>query len=334
MPWNQKYNVNGKSAYEIAVAEGFHGDKDEWLASLVGEAGEVGPEGPEGPPGPGFEPDALLGSLRMQHGSVELTGISAGHKHRVDFAPGYFDGSPISVTWGFYGAGPPCHLKITLMDKASFTVEITPLATTAFATTGTFSVRFYWQAMQGINFTRPDMVVVPGTGGTNPPTEKTFISDAKNNRLRVWGGLAGTPQQITTNNLYYGNSNTDLPGFCGSVMLLGTTDLNAIKAIPKANIKRATLHVKNTYTRLPTGANIRFHTLTNTALPANFPAQNGTEIKLTVPYSGFASVALPLAVAQELGRTITGFTVGPQTISPDDYGYMAGMSAYVRVTYT
>ena len=32
--------VNGKSAYEIAVEEGFTGTIDEWLASLKGEKGD------------------------------------------------------------------------------------------------------------------------------------------------------------------------------------------------------------------------------------------------------------------------------------------------------
>lgn len=42
----------GKSAYEIAVDNGFEGDEDAWLASLVGPQGDEGPQGPEGPEGP------------------------------------------------------------------------------------------------------------------------------------------------------------------------------------------------------------------------------------------------------------------------------------------
>ena len=34
----------GKSAYELAVAEGFAGTLEEWLLSLVGEKGEIGAE--------------------------------------------------------------------------------------------------------------------------------------------------------------------------------------------------------------------------------------------------------------------------------------------------
>lgn len=42
----------GKSAYEVAVDNGFEGTEEDWLASLVGPEGPQGPEGPEGPEGP------------------------------------------------------------------------------------------------------------------------------------------------------------------------------------------------------------------------------------------------------------------------------------------
>src|SRR5699024_10479509 len=54
----------GKSAYEIAVDQGFEGDEQAWLESLKGDKGDPGPQGPpgadgkdgadgeQGPPGP------------------------------------------------------------------------------------------------------------------------------------------------------------------------------------------------------------------------------------------------------------------------------------------
>lgn len=42
----------GKSAYQLALESGFVGTKEEWLASLVGQAGPEGPEGKRGPEGP------------------------------------------------------------------------------------------------------------------------------------------------------------------------------------------------------------------------------------------------------------------------------------------
>jgi hypothetical protein len=60
--------AEGFSAYEIAVDNGFEGDEEEWLESLVGPQGPAGPqgepgldgadgaEGPMGPAGPQGEP--------------------------------------------------------------------------------------------------------------------------------------------------------------------------------------------------------------------------------------------------------------------------------------
>ena len=41
----------GKSAYEIAVENGYVGTEEEWLASLHGADGAQGPQGPQGPQG-------------------------------------------------------------------------------------------------------------------------------------------------------------------------------------------------------------------------------------------------------------------------------------------
>lgn len=41
----------GKSAYEIAVEQGFVGDEQAWLASLKGEKGDPGAAGAQGPKG-------------------------------------------------------------------------------------------------------------------------------------------------------------------------------------------------------------------------------------------------------------------------------------------
>jgi hypothetical protein len=61
----------GKSAYDIAVEEGFEGDVDEWLNSLVGKDGAAGQQGEQGPKGEDgkdgkdgtFDPAALFSEL-------------------------------------------------------------------------------------------------------------------------------------------------------------------------------------------------------------------------------------------------------------------------------
>ena len=71
----------GKSAYEIAVEQGFEGDEQAWLESLKGDKGDPGPQGPpgadgkdgadgeQGPPGkdaePQFTPEQVAALLAL-----------------------------------------------------------------------------------------------------------------------------------------------------------------------------------------------------------------------------------------------------------------------------
>lgn len=68
---------DGRSAYEIAVANGFEGTEQEWLESIEGDQGDPGPPGEPGEPGqdgapglPGNEgppgPGALAGPLNQR----------------------------------------------------------------------------------------------------------------------------------------------------------------------------------------------------------------------------------------------------------------------------
>lgn len=56
--------LSGKSAYQLAMENGFSGTMEEWLASLKGDPGPIGPQGPEGPPGQiegdGFDVDNVV----------------------------------------------------------------------------------------------------------------------------------------------------------------------------------------------------------------------------------------------------------------------------------
>ncbi|MFC8171196.1 hypothetical protein [Streptomyces sp. NPDC057325] len=51
-PGGGSVNADGKSAYELALAQGYEGTVTEWLASLVGPEGAQGNPGPTGPQGP------------------------------------------------------------------------------------------------------------------------------------------------------------------------------------------------------------------------------------------------------------------------------------------
>ena len=64
---------NGKSAFEIAVENGFVGTETEWLESLKGKDGAVGPQGEQGPPGKdGVTPDMSEYSTKADYENLQL----------------------------------------------------------------------------------------------------------------------------------------------------------------------------------------------------------------------------------------------------------------------
>lgn len=71
--------VNGKSAYELAVSEGYEGTLTEWLDSLVGPKGERGERGPQGATGS----DAPIGTYLPKDGTEPMTGALAMGGNRI-----------------------------------------------------------------------------------------------------------------------------------------------------------------------------------------------------------------------------------------------------------
>ena len=64
--------TNGKSAFEIAVENGFIGTETEWLESLKGKDGAVGPQGEQGPPGKdGVTPDMSEYSTKTDYEDLQ-----------------------------------------------------------------------------------------------------------------------------------------------------------------------------------------------------------------------------------------------------------------------
>lgn len=64
--------INGSSAYEIAVKNGFSGTETEWLTSLKGEKGDIGPQGLQGAKGD-TGPQGIMG----ENGTDGQNGLSA-----------------------------------------------------------------------------------------------------------------------------------------------------------------------------------------------------------------------------------------------------------------
>ena len=105
----------GKSAYEIAVENGFEGTEQEWLESLKGEKGDAGPQGPKGEDGKsayeiavenGFEgtEQEWLESLKGQDGKDGTDGkdgvsVVNATSDGVNIIFELSDGSTIEVPW-------------------------------------------------------------------------------------------------------------------------------------------------------------------------------------------------------------------------------------------
>ncbi|ETT58187.1 collagen-like protein [Paenibacillus sp. FSL H8-0457] len=80
--------IEGPSAYNIAVKQGYSGSEKEWLDSLIGPKGEAGQQGEKGEPGakgpagpkgePGFPTEAQWNELISRVEALELTQGSKG----------------------------------------------------------------------------------------------------------------------------------------------------------------------------------------------------------------------------------------------------------------
>lgn len=95
----------GLSAYEIALGNGFEGDEEAWLASLVGPQGPEGPQGPKGDKGdpgdPGFDPEELAAvALSGDYDDLDNkpTLGSAAAAATTDFAPASHSHSSSGIT--------------------------------------------------------------------------------------------------------------------------------------------------------------------------------------------------------------------------------------------
>ncbi len=100
--------ANGKSAYELAVAEGFEGSVTQWLQSLVGKQGEQGVPGEQGPAGADAPADTYL----PKDGSEAMTGPLPMGGNRITNA-----GTPVEAADGAtkdYVDGLLAHKSIAL----------------------------------------------------------------------------------------------------------------------------------------------------------------------------------------------------------------------------
>ena len=89
---------DGKSAYEIAVNNGFTGTETEWIASLKGEQGIQGPKGERGIQGPkGDKGDSGVNGVDGQNGTDGIGITSTEINESGELVLTYSDGSTANV---------------------------------------------------------------------------------------------------------------------------------------------------------------------------------------------------------------------------------------------
>ncbi len=102
--------ADGKSAYEIAVENGFEGDEKAWLASLKGDKGNTGPAGADGKPGADGK-DGITPTVGS-NGNWYLGTTDTGQPSRGEQGPAGKDGAGLDVT----GASVGQLVKIAAVD--------------------------------------------------------------------------------------------------------------------------------------------------------------------------------------------------------------------------
>jgi hypothetical protein len=355
MPWNQKYNVNGKSAYQSAVALGFQGGEDEWLSGLRGPLGPPGPPGPKGDKGdPGQDKEAELHSLRIMHGISNLFNVPSGHKFRINFKPGYFlQNEPLSLSWGFNAPSSwPVFVRtvnfasdLSWAEAEVFSLSIHDGGTVVQAPAA-FSTKVYWQAIQGALFVRESGVIsTPPPAPTPVLVDKTHSTSPTLSTLQSWSKVTvanpvGSGIQMTTwdgNKLYYGKYD-GINDFQMSSVLFHPLDRSGMQAIEKANITGASLHFYSSHTFNNAGGQVDILPLTATSLGttvATLAAGTPPGVRVNVPKGGQVTVELPLATAKEFGKggAYNGFVITSNSLTQAGYGFLSGRSFYMTLRY-
>lgn len=109
--------AEGKSAYQVAIENGFEGTASEWLGALVGEQGEPGADGATGPTGPGLPVAGAVGSVPVKASASDYD-VEWASSFFIDPATGY-------CGIGLEGANPegPLHIKASPSSEGSIVLE-------------------------------------------------------------------------------------------------------------------------------------------------------------------------------------------------------------------
>ena len=178
---------SGKSAYDIAVENGFSGTEEEWLASLVGAQGEPGLEGPQGEVGPqgpqgdtGLNGDDGLSAyeIAVDNGFV---GTEAEWLASLQAAPTIYESNGteigsfdrVNFVGGTVSEDPSGTLRVQLPSGGGGSLDIKD------------EYQDVTTSAESINFIGPNVRVVPRT----PMSEWAALSDVEPSLLEYTGPL-------------------------------------------------------------------------------------------------------------------------------------------------
>ena len=180
--------ADGKSAYEIAVENGFVGTEAEWLISLKGEKGDVGPKGDKGDVGN----TGLTGPQGLQ-GPIGVKGDTGDQGLKGD--KGDTGNTGLQGDQGIQGTpGVPSYTHIRYSANAAGTgFNTTPneyigLANTTSATAPVVNTGYTWYKIKGEQG-------IQGVAGTNGTSVQVLLATSEANALTL---SAANP-----NNIYY-----------------------------------------------------------------------------------------------------------------------------------
>lgn len=121
-----KDGVNGKSAYEIAVDNGYPGTEQAWLASLKGDKGDTGEPGAAGEKGePGEKGDTGAAGKDGRDGTTGRDGVNGASAYEIAVQHGY-SGSETAWLESLHGAdGADGFSPVAKVEKSGSVVTIT-----------------------------------------------------------------------------------------------------------------------------------------------------------------------------------------------------------------
>lgn len=304
----------GRSAYQIAVDEGYIGSEAEWLASLVGPEGPQGPQGPQGPPGGGADlSDNAPHALGTAAPGIGTKAAREDHIHAMPTAAQVgadTAGTATGAVIAHEAAADPHPQYTTAAEAAAVAPVQTVAGRTGNVTLATADVTGAVDTADARlsdarEWTASTVTQVEAEAGTDTSRKAWSV-------LRVWQAIAAwwaaSNAKAKLDGIAAGaevNVNADWNAGSGDAQILNKPTLGtaAAKDVPASGDAAATEVVKGDDSRLSDARTPTAHTH-----PLSQLQQSGATLGQTAAWSGSAWVPRGIKVTS---------TVSSDTITPD-----------------